>query len=383
MATIEKRKQTDHRKDGKPGRTTYRVRYRDPSGRSRSRSFTKKSDAEKYKSTVEADLVRGLWHDPSMGRMTFADWVKEYQANTEKRATTAARDSTVLNTHFLPDLGPTPLGAITPHDIQRIVNRMKRKLQPATVRTNYGVLRAVLSAAVQDDKIVRSPCRGVRGVTSPQTTRKVRGGLTAEDITRLVGFMPTEYQPMVLVAGVLGLRWSEVVGLRVGSLHFSNRRLTVSETVAEVEGRLQPADVKTDASRRTFAVPKWLMALLQLHIERNGRTGEEYIFQAPQGGPVRYTNFRQRVWLPAVEAAGYQGVSFHDLRHSSGGLLRQAHAHTQVIQQRLGHKSSRTTTDIYGWVPDETDEEAADALGELFDSRVLFASYNNGDKGSL
>lgn len=168
MATIEKRKQTEHRKDGKPGRTTYRVRYRDPSGRSRSRSFTKKGDAEKYKSTVEADLIRGQWHDPSLGRITFADWVDEYQANADKRPTTTARDSVVLKTHFLPDLGPIPLGAITPHDIQRIVNRMKRKLQPATVRTNYGVLRAVLSAAVQDDKIVRSPCRGIRGVRSPQ-----------------------------------------------------------------------------------------------------------------------------------------------------------------------------------------------------------------------
>ena len=298
-----------------------------------------------------------------------------------QRATTAARDSIVLKKHLIPELGPLPLGTITPNDIQRIVNRMKRKLQPATVRTNYGVLRAVLSAAVQADKLVRSPCRGIRGIKSPQAMRRARGGLTAAQMTRLVGVMPAEYQPMVLVGGVLGLRWSEVVGLRVGSLNFANRRLTVSETVAEVEGRLQPADVKTDASRRTFAVPQWLMTLLQLHIERTGRSDDGYLFQAPEGGPVRYTNFRQRVWLPAVEAAGFDGASFHDLRHSSGGLLRQAHAHTQVIQQRLGHQSSRTTTDIYGWVPDETDEEAADALGELFDTGVLSASYNNQESG--
>ncbi len=62
--------------------------------------------------------------------------------------------------------------------------------------------------------------------------------------------------------------------------------------------------------------------------------------------------------------------------------MRQARVHTQVIQQRMGHESSRTTTDIYGWVPDETDEEAADALGDLFDSDVLFASYRSRPKCS-
>src|SRR5580700_8826929 len=112
MATIEERRQPGA--DGTLGQRTYRVRYRDPAGRSRSRSFKKKSDAVKYKSTVEADLVRAEWHDPSMGRMTFSDWVKEYQANADKRPTTSARDSIVLKTHFLPDLGPVPIGAITP-----------------------------------------------------------------------------------------------------------------------------------------------------------------------------------------------------------------------------------------------------------------------------
>ncbi len=63
---------------------------------------------------------------------------------------------------------------------------------------------------------------------------------------------------------------------------------------------------------------------------------------------------------------------FTDCGIRRGCLLRQAHVHTQVIQQRLGHASSRTTTDIYGFVPDETDEEAANAVG------VLFAASDSG-----
>ncbi len=364
MAHIQERRQ--EREDGTLGPKTYRVRYRDPSGRERSRSFKKKSDAVKFKSTSEADLVRGDWHDPRIGRITFGDWVKEYTANADKRPTTAARDKTVLDKHFLPTLRDVPLRAIEPSDIQRLVDQMAKSLSSATVRTNYAVVRAVLSAAVESEKLVRSPCRGIRGIKSPSSTRKHREYLTADDVVRLASAMPKEYTLMVYL-GALGLRWSEVVGLRVRNIDFLRRKLTVTETVAEVNGRLQPADVKTDESRRRFSIPDFMVELLGRHLKEAGRKKrDDYVFEAPDGGPVRYTNFRSRVWQPAVVKAEIEGITFHGLRHSAGGLMRQAGVHTQVIRQRLGHASSRTTTDIYGWVPDETDEEAADAIGGLF-----------------
>ena len=77
---------------------------------------------------------------------------------------------------------------------------------------------------------------------------------------------------------------------------------------------------------------------------------------------------------PAVRKAGLDGVTFHALRHSAGGLLRQAGVHTQIIQQRLGHASSRTTTDIYGWVPDESEKAAASSLNDIFTTRGLDAA---------
>jgi integrase len=107
--------------------------------------------------------------------------------------------------------------------------------------------------------------------------------------------------------------------------------------------------------------------MLSEHVARTGRDEPgAYVFQAPEGGAVRYTNSRPRVFNAAVKRAGLDGVTFHALRHSAGGLLRQACVHTQIIQQRLGHASSRTTTDIYGWVPDETDKAAADSLNVMF-----------------
>lgn len=159
---------------------------------------------------------------------------------------------------------------------------MAETLAPATVRTHYGVLKAVMNAAVEADLLVRSPCRGIR---LPNTEKRARAALEAEDLERLASGMRPEYRPVVYVAGVLGLRWSEVAGLRVRHLDFLRRTLTVSETITEVNGKLLPASTKSAAGRRTLAVPPFLMATLAEHLAARGRPGpDELIFIAPAGG---------------------------------------------------------------------------------------------------
>ena len=142
-----------------------------------------------------------------------------------KRATTAARDRTVMRTWWLPKLGQMPLGKITPNAIRGVVEQMRDKLAAATVRTNYGVLRAVLSDAVSADVIVRNPCRGIRLGSARRTEPR---HISAEELHRLADAMPVEYRSMVYIGGVLGMRWSDVAGLRVGRINFLQRTLTVA-----------------------------------------------------------------------------------------------------------------------------------------------------------
>jgi len=92
-----------------------------------------------------------VWHDPRHGDLTFAEWVQRYLSVAgHKAATTRSRDETVLRVHLVPAFGPQRLAAIAPLDVQHVVNEMAARLAPATVRTNYGVLRAVMNAAVDD-----------------------------------------------------------------------------------------------------------------------------------------------------------------------------------------------------------------------------------------
>lgn len=78
-----------------------------------------------------------------------------------------------------------------------------------------------------------------------------------------------------------------------------------------------------------------------------------------EGGALRYSNWRRRVWAPAVTAAGCEGAGFHD--------LRRLNATTLVVEGiRLGHADPRVTLSISASAPASVDRAAADVVGERF-----------------
>ena len=76
MASIEKR-------NGK-----YRVRYRDPSDRNRSRTFLRKADADRFAREVEVDMDRGDWIDPRKSAISLEAWCELFLASSLSLAPT-------------------------------------------------------------------------------------------------------------------------------------------------------------------------------------------------------------------------------------------------------------------------------------------------------
>jgi integrase len=343
----------------------WEARYRDPLGTQRTKTFDTKADARVFLAAVETSVARGTWHEPGRSRTTFeqlaADWLA---SNPAKRATTHARDAMVIRVHLNPVLGQLPASQVQPAHVQRVIDAMvHRGLGPKTVRTDYGVLRAVFAWAIETDLIDRTPCRNVR---LPELLPVDRPLVSAAEVERLVEAISVDYRVAVLL-GILGLRQGEVLGLRVGAIDFLRRTLTVRATLNEVEGRFVEGRGKTVASGKTISVPDRILDELSAHLARTGRTDSgDLVLQAPEGGPVRATNFRQRVYDPALRRAGLEGLNFHRLRHSAGHILRELGVPLEVIQRRLGHASIRTTADIYGSLPERVDRPVAAKLDDLF-----------------
>jgi integrase len=82
--------------------------------------------------------------------------------------------------------------------------------------------------AVRNDWLARNPCRNVK---LPLVDGTRRHDLTPEDAVRIASHVAVEYQPMIWIGATLGLRWSEVAGLRVGRLDLAGGKLSVVETI--------------------------------------------------------------------------------------------------------------------------------------------------------
>lgn len=264
----------------------WQARYRNGAGDlvSARQTFATRREAAQFLAVVEADQLRGVAIDPRGGRTKVEAWAEEWLRTKQgQRANTLARDRAAL-AHALPVIGHLPLASVTPMHIRSIVGAVRDAgRSPKTLRTYVGTISALFAAAVEADLIQRSPVRP-RSLTLERPTRRHRPTLTPDELQRLVDAVPPRYRALVLVAGVLGLRWSEAIGLRIGDVDFLRRTLTVAQTVEEVGGRVRVVDLtKTDASRRTMSVPSFLIDDLAAHIAefRSAASNEDLIFMGP------------------------------------------------------------------------------------------------------
>jgi hypothetical protein len=93
----------------------WQVRYRDLAGvvHTGPHTFASKADAARYLAMVEADLHRGAWADPKLGRITLAEWAERWQQTTTNlRPTTRDLYAYLLRRFLLPTFGKAALSSI-------------------------------------------------------------------------------------------------------------------------------------------------------------------------------------------------------------------------------------------------------------------------------
>ncbi len=185
------------------------------------------------------------------------------------------------------------------------------------------------------------------------------------------------YGPMIYLAA-LGLRWGEIAGLRVRHLDFLRCRVTVAtQRTCGEKGRMVEQDPKTRAGCRSFTVPEWVMTMLAESLADRGVTGgspNALMFVSPDGAPLHYSNWRRRVWQPALNDAGFKNLTFHDLKHTAATVLVEAGVDVKTAELRLGHANPQTTLRIYAQVTKQADQSAAKKVGQRLRPRKAVSS---------
>lgn len=338
------------------------ARYKGPDGRHHSKAFHRKVDAEKWLALEESKSIRGEWVDPTAGKVTYREWSEQWLAGLHSvKPKTLAGYESLLRSRVLPTFGGTELRRITTSAVRSWVTSMVEEgLSAARIRQALQVLHASLDVAVDDGLIAKNPTDRVK----PPAVRKRRQlFLTADQLDALAAAADSQRKGMgglIYLLGYGGLRWGEAVALRWDNVDTTRRRVDVRESATEISGRLDWGKPKTHEVR-TVIVPRFV-------IEGLDEPGEGLVFTAPQGGPLRHSNFTRGVWTPAVEDAESvpEGLLIHDLRDTAASLAISAGASIKVVQRMLGHASAAMTLDTYGSLFDEDLEDLADRMEQRY-----------------
>lgn len=372
MASIERRQTSI-------GETRWDVRYRDPDQKHRTRTFHRKADAQRFANVVEADIARGEWLDPQLGKETFREWAALW-VPTIAGLTPKTRESyeSILRRHLLPRFAETPVNRIDHPAVVGLLAEMTAAGAGAgTVRNVRDVLRLVLELARRSGAIKSNPVDGAKAPKKPPsemvfldagqimtlanevTNPPVRSG--GEELRRRT--FP-ERGLLVRFAGFTGLRSAEVVALRTESVDLMRGRVQVVSSATEAYGKLQFGPPKT-YQRRAVPLPGALVDELATHL--GGKAREEFVFTSSRGGPLRHSNFYARHFKPAVIRAGLpEETRFHDLRHSYAAMLIAEGAHPRAIMERMGHSTIQVTLGTYGHLFPNLEAALTDALDEVY-----------------
>lgn len=342
----------------------WRARFIDDNGAERAKGFQRKSDAQKFlDSEVTAKLVTGTYIEPSAGRVTVATVYQTwFAAQSHISAKTAASRRSVWNTRVEPHWGDVLVADVRSSAVRGWVAAMVADGTGTPIIENaFGVLRQVLGAAVEDNRIARNPCDGVK---LPKRKHADRGYLSHEQVAALASQVERDPEVVRFLA-YTGLRWGEMAALRVQDFDMLRRRVNVSRSVTE-SGGLQWSTPKS-WERRSVPFPAALAEeLASLMI---GKARDRLVFTDLRGGVLRNSNWRTRVFRPAVQRcqavdAVFPTITPHDLRHTAASLAISVRANVKAVQRMLGHAKASMTLDTYADLFDEDLDEVADRLNE-------------------
>lgn len=144
-------------------------RYRDPLGRQRSETFTRKADAERYLREVQVEMDRGRWLDPAGADMALATRAEEFLSLARRLSPlTEEAYRRDIDKYVLPRFGAYRIGRLPADQIENWLNdEVAAGLAASSVHRQYRTLRRMLQVAVGKERILANPCERVQPPRAP------------------------------------------------------------------------------------------------------------------------------------------------------------------------------------------------------------------------
>ena len=312
-------------------------------------------------------------------KLTVGQWLSywlEQVVTPSRTASTTHGYTMIVRNHLSPALGRVKLRELTAPQIQLYLRRKQAEgLSSNTVRKHLGVLHNALEQARRQDLISRNEAGQV---TPPASTRPDHHFYDSHTMGLLFEALSgTSLEPVVKLAGYLGLRRSEICALKWGHVDRENRVITIAEARTAVNGRTVDKGTKNRSSMRRLGyrgladMEELMERLWAQRQEEMARLGVWYADQGfvicHSGGLPYQPDYLSNRLRRVLQGADLPYVTLHGLRHSFASIAHSRNVSLFAISRALGHSSTNTTTKIYMHLFDETHLSVVQEVGRAID----------------
>ncbi|GAA1287797.1 hypothetical protein Psi02_70270 [Planotetraspora silvatica] len=338
------RKRTDSK-----GKVRYIALYRDLRGEQRSAgTYGSKREADKAWQKAEAKLDEGRAANPARGKQTFRRYVEEeWLPHHVMEATTREGYTYSIYAHIMDRFGPMRMAEILPSDVRAWVKEQQnRRLSPATIKLNKAILSGIFTTALNDQVTALHPCKGVKTPTMPKKPLRI---VSPEEFDRLYVALPTEQTRLLAETAIeSGMRWGELIELRVKDLELLSRIVTVSRTVVEINTTHHPEgkrflikEYPKDKEYRRFRLSPQIVAKLKAYIEETKLERDDLLFVYRREEPAAQRRAQPTEHLGVTEpnAAGRR-YRHGTLSAYTAGKCRCQHCKNAYATYRAERRSS-------------------------------------------
>lgn len=347
------------------------------------RSFKTKKEAQLALSRLQVDFEKnGLnTHEYMTFRQLYLLWFEQHSKDIKE--TTKQRIRIYFNNHILKELGELRINKITPLYCQKILNKWSESMvtyKQLRIYVNMVFKYAILIDTIKDNPMERTIIPKRKKQAKTETDSYYTKEELKEFFHCLLHLKDRRAYTFFRILAFIGLRKGEAMALTWNDLDFTNNLITVNKTLAELQsGVAIIQDTKTESSNRTVKADKQTMNILKEwknHIlQEKFRLGirqenfnESVVFcnsVLERENPYLYKSYANNV-LKKVKRhfPDMKITKVHDFRKTNASLLFESGASIKDVSQRLGHKSTKVTTDIYIMVTQTKQDETAEQFSE-------------------
>ena len=338
---------------------------------------------------VVAQYEQEFWEEQERGGRPPADIpVYDYLVSYLKRVEPELQKNTVVSyrsmtngkiRRYFQRRPQLTVGNLKPQDIQDFYQSLFADGVVANTVIHYhALLRRAFQQAFKEERIDANP---FDRVGRPKKNKFHGENYTQEELLTLLHLARGDViYPAILLAGAMGLRRSEALGVRWSRIDWGKRTVLLDTKIVEYrengKKKVEPVEeMKNKSSRRTLPLPDPVVEMLQVQKEHRevyrkmfqGSYNAQYLDYVcvNQLGELLRPSYVTDHFRELLEKYGLRHIRFHDLRHTFASLLINQDVPLINVSNFLGHSDLSTTANIYAHLDKASKQASAAVISDI------------------